>query len=65
MAARSLLRELRRLILQVERDLLAKARFRALLTAASDTVAGHREELRSVKAEMIRARQRKEARKTR
>jgi hypothetical protein len=43
-----------RLILQVERDLLARARLRALLTVADDAVASHRQELRYLKARIAR-----------
>ena len=42
--------ELKRLILQIERDLLAQSQLRTLLTAADKTVAAHREKLRGVKA---------------
>jgi hypothetical protein len=42
--------ELKRLMLQIERDLLAQAQLRALLTAADKNVADHREKLRSIKA---------------
>ena len=48
--------ELKRLLLQIERDLLAQAQLRALLTAADKTVADHREKLRSVKARVKRPR---------
>jgi len=46
--------ELKRLILQIERDLLAQSQLRTLLTAANKTVAAHREKLRSVKARVKR-----------
>lgn len=46
--------DFRRLILQIERDLFAQANLRRRLTAADRTVAGHREELRIVKARMKR-----------
>lgn len=48
--------ELKRLILQIERDLLAQAQLRTLLTAADKTVATHRQKLRSVKARVKRTR---------
>jgi hypothetical protein len=48
--------ELKRLLLQIERDLLAQAQLRTLLTAADQTVAAHREKLRSVKARVKRTR---------
>ena len=48
--------ELKRLILQIERDLLAQAQLRTLLTAADKTVAAHREKLRSVRARVKRTR---------
>ena len=44
----------KRLILQIERDLLAQAQLRILLAAADTTIAGDREELRSVKARIGR-----------
>jgi hypothetical protein len=46
--------EFQRLILQIERDLLAQANLRVLLTAANTTLAGHRQELQSVTARMKR-----------
>ena len=46
--------EFKRLILQIERDLLAQAQLRALLSAADNTIAGHRRKLRSVKARIKR-----------
>ena len=46
-----------RLILQIERDLQAQAQLRVLLTAADATVAGHREELRNLKARIARGSQ--------
>jgi hypothetical protein len=48
--------ELRRLILQIERDLQAQASLRTLLAAAAAAVAGHRQELRTVKARITRDR---------
>ena len=48
--------ELKRLLLHIERDLLAQAQLRTLLTAADQTVAAHREKLRSVKARVKRTR---------
>ena len=44
----------RRLMLQLERDLVAQAQFRALLIAAESTVADHRRELRNLKARIAR-----------
>ena len=48
--------ELKRLMLQIERDLLAQAQLRALLTAADKNVADNREKLRSAKARVKRPR---------
>jgi hypothetical protein len=48
--------ECNRLILQIERDLLARAHLRSLLTDADTTVADHRQKLRAVKARLERAR---------
>ena len=44
--------ELKRLILQIERDLMARAQLRFLLDDADATVADHRQELRAVKARL-------------
>jgi len=44
----------RRLMLQLERDLVAQAQFRALLAAADATVAERRRELRNLKARFAR-----------
>jgi hypothetical protein len=44
--------EFKRLILQIERDLLAQARLRTLLTSACETVAGHKQDLRTVEARL-------------
>ena len=46
--------EFKRLILQIERDLLAQAQLRILVAAADTTIAGDREELRTVKARLGR-----------
>jgi hypothetical protein len=46
--------ELKRLILQIERDLLVQASLRSLLAPAPATVAGHRQELRTLKARIKR-----------
>jgi hypothetical protein len=46
---------LQRLILQIERDLLAQAQLRALLTAADKTVGDNRQSLRTVKARIKRS----------
>lgn len=43
-----------RLILQIERDLLAQTHLRILLAAADTTIAGDRQELRTVKARLVR-----------
>jgi hypothetical protein len=45
---------LRRLNLQLERDLLARAQLQVLVTAADASVAGHRQELRNLKARLAR-----------
>ena len=44
----------KRLILQIERDLIAQAQLRILLAVADTTVAGDRQELRTVKARIGR-----------
>lgn len=44
----------RRLILQLERDMLAQAHLRVLLNTADTTVAGHRQQLRTVSARIKR-----------
>ena len=44
-----------RLVLRLERALLARAQLRVLLTDADAAVAGHRQELRNLKARMARA----------
>lgn len=46
--------QLRRLVLRLERDVLAQAQLRALLATADVAVAGHRQEVRSLKARMAR-----------
>jgi len=43
-----------RLLLQIERALLARAQLRLLVAAADTTVAGHREALRTLKARIAR-----------
>jgi hypothetical protein len=48
--------DVKRLILQIERDLLAQAHLRTLLTQAGTIVAGHRAELRAVKTRINRTR---------
>ena len=50
------LTELQRLILQIERDLVAQAQLRTALTAGDETVADDRQELRVIKARMKRKR---------
>ena len=44
----------KQLILQIERDVLAQAHLRMLLTTADTTVADHRQQLRTVKARIKR-----------
>jgi hypothetical protein len=44
----------KQLILQIERDVLAQAHLRMLLTTADTTVADHRQQLRTVKARVKR-----------
>ena len=44
----------RRLMLQLERDLVARSQFRTLLTAADAAVDDRRRELRNLKARIIR-----------
>ena len=46
----------KRLVLQIERDLLAETHLRTLLAAASTTVAGRRHELRAIEARIKRTR---------
>jgi hypothetical protein len=48
--------EFKRLILQIERDIVAATHLRTLLAAASTTVAGHRQELRAIQARIKRIR---------
>jgi hypothetical protein len=48
--------EFKRLILQIERDLLAETHLRTLLAAASTTMAGRRLELRALEARLKRTR---------
>jgi hypothetical protein len=48
--------EFNRLILQIERELVAQAHLRRLLTTANTTVAGHQQELRAVEARLTRTR---------
>jgi hypothetical protein len=40
----------KRLTLQIERDVVARARLRLLLAAADSTIAGHLQDLRAVQA---------------
>jgi len=47
--------ESNRLILQIQRDLVAQARLKSLWTAAATTLAGHRRELRTVERRLARA----------
>ena len=46
-------------LLQIVRDLLSQAHLRELLTAAEMNIAGHRQELRTVKSRIARARPKK------
>jgi hypothetical protein len=48
--------EFTRLILQIERDLLSQSHLRTLLAAASETVADHRRDLRTIEARLKRSR---------
>ena len=48
--------EFKRLILQIERDLMSQAHLRTLLTHADTTVADHVQELRTVDARLKRTR---------
>jgi hypothetical protein len=48
--------EVKRLILQIQRDLVAQADLRVLLDHSSRTVKRHRKELRNVKARVKRRR---------
>jgi hypothetical protein len=53
--SRTDLAEWRRLVLQVARDVVAKARLRTLLTEANSALTGHRRELVIVKTRLRRA----------
>ena len=46
--------QLMRLVLCLERDVLAQAQLRTLLAAADVAIAGHRQEVRNLKARMAR-----------
>ena len=46
--------QLMRLVLRLERDVLAQAQLRALLATADVAVAGHRQEVRNLKARIAR-----------
>jgi hypothetical protein len=48
-------REVRQLILHIERDVLAQTHLKNMLAAAGVTLAGHKEDLRTVNARMVRA----------
>jgi hypothetical protein len=50
--------ELKQLMLQIERDLIAQAQLQVLLTDADTTVAAHRQRLRAIKARIRRDRAR-------
>jgi hypothetical protein len=50
--------EFRRLMLKIERDLMAKANLAVLLTTADETIASDRKTLRAVKARIKRTRPR-------
>jgi hypothetical protein len=47
--------ELRRLTLQIERDLVAQSHLRILLTAAENTLAHHQHAIRTLNARVSRA----------
>ncbi len=49
-------KQLQRLILQIERDLLKQSRLKTILLNADTTLAGHRQDLRKVRARITRAR---------
>jgi hypothetical protein len=49
-------KETTRLILQIERDVLAQTHLSTLLISARATLAGHREELHAVQARITRTR---------
>jgi hypothetical protein len=53
--------ELKQLMLQIERDLLAQSQLRTLLSAADATVAVRRQRLRVIRARIKRARAREAA----
>jgi hypothetical protein len=53
--------ELKQLMLQLERDVLAQSQLRTLLSAADATVAVRRQRLRLIKARIKRARAREAA----
>jgi len=46
--------EIKRLILRIQRDMLAQTQLRTLLIAADTTIADHRQTLRSIKARIKR-----------
>jgi predicted HAD superfamily phosphohydrolase YqeG len=46
--------QLTRLILQIERDVLARAQLKTLVTDADATIAGRRRDLRNLKTRMAR-----------
>jgi hypothetical protein len=48
-------RELRQLVLHIERDLVAQTHLRDLLAVAGSTLARHKEDLRMVNARIVRA----------
>jgi hypothetical protein len=48
--------EFNRLLVQIERDLVAQANLRALLTEAGTTVATHRSDLQTIKTRINRLR---------
>jgi len=56
-------RESKRLVLKIERDLLAQSQLKVLLTEAASTVAGDRQNLRSVESRSKPARRAKRTRR--
>jgi hypothetical protein len=57
--------EVKRLILQLQRDLVAQADMRVLLGHATSTVKRHRKDLRTVKARIKRGAKRRTSGRTR
>jgi hypothetical protein len=57
----STVHDVKRLILQIERDLLEESRLKALLIAAGATLRAHRHDLRHTKARVSHTRPRRRA----